>query len=70
MDQDIYRKAENAQVNIQVIEADEQVIPYLGVKPKAPLLHIEQLLYDEGNRAIGRIKYYFRLGKYQIQCRL
>ncbi len=70
MDQDIYRKAENAQVSIQVIEADEQVIPFLGVKPKAPLLHIEQLLYDDGKRAIGRIKYYFRLGKYQIQYRL
>lgn len=70
MDQDIYRKAENAQVNIQVIEADEQVIPYLGVKPKTPLLHIEQLLYEEGSRAIARIKYYFRLGKYQIQYRL
>lgn len=70
MDWSIYRKAAEAEISIQLMEADEQVIPYLGVEPETPVLHIEQLLYDRENRAIGRIKYYFRSGKYQIQYRL
>lgn len=70
MDWNIYRKAVEAEVSIQLMEADEQVTPYLGVEPETPVLHIEQLLYDRENRAIGRIKYYFLSGKYQIQYRL
>ncbi|MGC4018505.1 MAG: GNAT family N-acetyltransferase [Muricomes sp.] len=70
MDWNIYRKAVEADVSIQIVEADEQVIPYLEVEEGTSLLHIEQVLYDWENRAIGRIKYYFRSGKYQIQYRL
>lgn len=70
MDKDIYKKAAEAEVSIQLVEADEQVTPYLGVDSGVLLLHIEQVLYDRENRAISRIKYYFCPGKYQIQYRL
>lgn len=70
MNEKIYRKASNADMTIQLMEADEQVVPYLNVEPGTILLHFEQLLYDKNQRPIARIKYYFCTGKYQIRYRL
>lgn len=63
----IYARALKAKTTIQTIQADEQVIPFLKVAKKTPLLYMEQLLYDK-NAPIARIKYYFRPEKYHITC--
>jgi DNA-binding GntR family transcriptional regulator/predicted GNAT family acetyltransferase len=70
MNKGIYKEVAGAEVHIQIMEADEQVISYLDIASGTPLLHIEQMLYDRENRAIARIKYYFCQGRYQIQYRL
>lgn len=70
MNRGIYQLSSKADMMIQLMEADEQVVPYLKVKPGTVLLHFEQLLYDKNQRPAARIKYYFREGKYQIHCRL
>ena len=56
-------------MSVQLMEADEQVVPFLGIEPGTPLLHFEQLLFDKKQKPYARIKYYFCSGKYQIQCR-
>lgn len=63
----IYERAEHARITMQTILADEQVIPFLKVAKKTPLLYIEQLIYDK-SEPIARIKYYFRPEKYHITC--
>lgn len=63
----IYARALKAKTTIQTILADEQVMPFLKVAKKTPLLYMEQLLYDK-NAPIARIKYYFRPEKYHITC--
>lgn len=63
----IYERAEKARITMQTILADEQVIPFLKVAKKTPLLYIEQLLY-EGETPIARVKYYFRPEKYHVTC--
>lgn len=70
MNEKIYRRASGADMTIQLMEADEQVVPYLNVEPGTMLLHFEQLLYDKNQRPTARIKYYFCTGKYQIRYRL
>lgn len=67
MNESVYRIASEAELTIQLTEADEQVVPYLGVDPGTAMLHFEQLLYDKNNLPLARIKYYFCPGKYQIQ---
>lgn len=63
----VYQRALRAKVTIQTILADEQVMPFLKVAKKTPLLYIEQLLYDK-EAPIARVKYYFRPEKYHITC--
>ncbi len=70
MEHGIYKRAVSAAMTIQVMEADEQVIPYLEVSEGMILLHIEQLLYSSGGSPIARIKYYFIPDKYQVDCLL
>lgn len=67
MNEAVYRIASGAEMTIQLMEADEQVVPYLEVEPGTALLHFEQLLYDKDHIPAARIKYYFCPGKYQIQ---
>ena len=67
MDSAIYKLAASAEVSVQLMEADEQVVPYLNVEPGTVLLHMEQLLKDKMQRPVARIKYYLCLGKHQIQ---
>lgn len=67
MNETVYRLASEAELTIQLMEADEQVVPYLHVEPGTALLHFEQLLYDGSHIPAARIKYYFCSGKYQIQ---
>lgn len=69
MNDTIYHLAAGVEMTIQMMEADEQVVPYLKVQPGTVLLHFEQLLFDKNHLPIARIKYYFCQGKYQIQCR-
>ena len=69
MNDTIYHMAAGVEMTIQMMEADEQVVPYLKVQPGTVLLHFEQLLFDKNHLPIARIKYYFCQGKYQIQCR-
>ena len=69
MNKGVYRLAAESEISIQIVEADEQVTPFLGVKPGTQLLHFEQLLFDKIQNPYARIKYYFCSGKYQIQCR-
>lgn len=66
MNTTIYRIAAYADMTAQLVRADEQVIPYLGIPENTVLMHIEQMLYDEEKFPIARIKYYFCEGKYQI----
>ncbi len=67
MNETVYHLASEAEMTIQVMEADEQVVPYLHVQPGTVLLHFEQLLFDENHIPVARVKYYFCPGKYQIQ---
>ena len=69
MDKEIYSLAASAELSAQLMEADEQVVPYLGIEPGTVLLHMEQLLKDKTQRPVARIKYYFCLGKHQIQAK-
>lgn len=70
MNESVYYIASEADMTIQMMEADEQVVPYLGVESGTVLLHFEQLLYDKKKMPAARIKYFFCPGKYQIrlQC--
>ena len=68
MNEKVYQLAAQVEMSIQIMEADEQVVPYLKVEPGTALLHFEQLLFDKNHVPIARIKYYFCQGKYQIQC--
>ena len=70
MDQKIYEKAMAAHLAIQVIKADQQVIPYMKIQEGTVLLYMEQVLYGADDTPIARIKYYFLPDKYQINCRL
>lgn len=67
MNETLYHLASEAEMTIQLMEADEQVVPYLHIEPGTALLHFEQLLYDSNHIPAARIKYYFCSGKYQIQ---
>lgn len=67
MNETVYHLAAEAEMTIQMMEADEQVVPYLQVEPGTALLHFEQLLFDKNHIPVARIKYYFCPGKYQIQ---
>lgn len=69
MNKGVYRLAAGSEMSVQLMEADEQVVPFLGIEPGTPLLHFEQLLFDKKQKPYARIKYYFCSGKYQIQCR-
>lgn len=69
MDKGVYCLADSCKLMAQLMEADDQVIPFLKVERGTPLLHFEQLLFDKHHRPIARIKYYFSSGKYQIECR-
>lgn len=68
MNETVYQLAAQVEMSIQIMEADEQVVPYLKVEPGIALLHFEQLLFDKNHVPVARIKYYFCQGKYQIQC--
>ena len=70
MDRDIYQKAVEAHMTIQVVSADEQVISYMNIPEGTVLLHFEQILYGQDSRPAARIKYYFIPEKYQVDCRL
>ena len=67
---DIYSLAKEAQVSIQLVQADEQVTPFLQLPEGTVLLYCEQLLFNKEKTAIARIKYYFVEGKYQIHFKL
>lgn len=69
MDNGVYSKAVSCELMVQLMEADDQVVPFLKVERGTPVLHFEQLLFDSYQRPIARIKYYFLSGKYQITCR-
>ncbi len=69
MNKGVYGLASETEMSVQIMEADEQVVPFLEIDEKTPLLHFEQLLFDKKQKPYARIKYYFRSGKYQIQCR-
>lgn len=69
MNKNVYRSASETELSVQLMEADEQVVPFLGIEPGTPILHFEQLLFDKTHKPYARIKYYFCSGKYQIQCR-
>lgn len=69
MNHSLYRLAVENEIMIQLMEADDQVVPYLNVEPGTMLLHFEQILFDNNHRPIARIKYYFCSGKYQILCK-
>lgn len=67
MNEGVYQLADSCKVMVQLMEADDQVIPFLKVERGTPLLHFEQLLFDKYGKPIARIKYYFCSGKYQIE---
>lgn len=70
MESGIYKKAAAAQVSIQIMEADEQVVPYMNLPEGTILLHMEQILYGQDESPIARIKYFFIPEHYQVDCRL
>ena len=69
MNKGLYRLAAGSEMSVQLMEADEQVVPFLKIEPGTPVLHFEQLLFDKKQKPYARIKYYFCSGKYQIQFR-
>lgn len=66
MDSGIYKLAYAAEMSVQLMEADEQVVPYLGVNEGTALLHMEQMLLNDVQEPVARIKYYLCLGKHQV----
>lgn len=69
MNKGLYHRAVGSEMSVQLMEADEQVVPFLKIEPGTPVLHFEQLLFDKKQKPYARIKYYFCSGKYQIQFR-
>lgn len=59
INRDIFNMATAAKLYIRHTLAEDNVIEFLNVEEKQPLIYIEQILIDESNKGIARCKYYF-----------
>lgn len=62
----IYEKAVKSKLTVQCILSGVLEGEYLKVKNETPLLYLEQILQDDEDNPIGRIKYYLRIEYYKI----
>lgn len=66
----IYKDTNKADIKLQCIKTDEQLMECFNLEEAVCLLFIEQILYGVDGYPIARIKYYFLNDKYQVACQM
>ena len=63
MNKGLYHLAVGSEMSVQLMEADEQVVPFLKIEPGTPVLILNSCFLTKKQKPYARIKYYFCSGK-------
>lgn len=63
----IFDMAEKAYISVKIIAAEENLLRYLSLQPREPVLHIEELLFGREESGLARCKYYLNPLYYDVE---